>query len=223
MTQPLDPQQSIEAEIGQLRQRLDEIEDMARAISGGEVDAFVVGTGERDKRVLLLAGAYQRYRQLVERMAQGALTVSDEGAILYANHRFAAMLGVPMAQIFSTPLQSFVSVADRERLSDFLATSARNSRIELDFNRRDGLVVPVRLSLASFADGYASILATELQDQEWARVAERSLNLMRAGVEILNRTVTGDTDARRALDTIAREVNGLSRLLDDLNESDHPS
>ena len=38
-------------------------------------NAFVVGD-DNSRRVLLLATAYQRYRQLVERMAQGAVTVT---------------------------------------------------------------------------------------------------------------------------------------------------
>ena len=47
----------LEREIRALRERLEEAEDMRRAISYGEVDGFVVGPSEEDKKVLLLAGA----------------------------------------------------------------------------------------------------------------------------------------------------------------------
>ena len=60
---------------------------------------------------------------------------------------------------------------------------------------------------------------TELARQEWAVAAEGALSKMRAALETLNRTAARNTDERRALDTIAGEVNGLSRLLDDLGDA----
>ena len=66
-------QETFEKELAELRERLEEAEDVRRAITRGEVDAFVIGPGGSG-RVLLLANAYQRYRQLVERMSQGAVT-----------------------------------------------------------------------------------------------------------------------------------------------------
>ena len=41
---------------------LSEAEQLRQAIASGEVDAFLVGKDDKEKRVLLLAGAYQRYR-----------------------------------------------------------------------------------------------------------------------------------------------------------------
>ena len=83
-----EAQRESEADVDAMRRMLEESADVCRAIMGGEVDAFVVGQ-DNNRRVLLLATAYQRYRQLVERMQQGAVTVSPQGAILYANQRFA--------------------------------------------------------------------------------------------------------------------------------------
>src|SRR5262245_40513839 len=94
-----------ENELQQLRERLEEAEDVRRAITRGEVDAFVVGPGGSG-RVLLLANAYQRYRQLVERMQQGAVTATATGHILFANQRFADMLGVPLAELYTATLAS---------------------------------------------------------------------------------------------------------------------
>ena len=64
MKQPLDTL-TIESQIESLRQQLLEAEELQRAITRGEVDAFVVGPDD-SKRVLMLSGAYARYRQLVE-------------------------------------------------------------------------------------------------------------------------------------------------------------
>ncbi len=48
-----------EKELAARREKLEEAEDVRRAITRGEVDAFVVGPGGGG-RVLLLATAYQR-------------------------------------------------------------------------------------------------------------------------------------------------------------------
>lgn len=198
---------------------MSEAEQLRQAIAAGEVDAFLVGKEDKDKRVLLLAGAYQRYRQLVEQMQQGAITCSVHGDILYANQRFAEMLGTPMAQLYAAPLEGYVSAPDRARLSSFLLVSARNSTIDIAFTRRDGTLLPARLELVNFADGYASILVTRLAQRQWASLAEDALNLMRGSVETLNRAGLADAQARRAVDTLAREINALSKLLDEIGPS----
>src|SRR4051812_50103278 len=93
----------LDAEIASLRQRLEEAEDMRRAITSGEVDAFVVGHGEDNRKVLLLAGAYQRYRQVVGRMQQGGVkdSVSSDG--LFPNQRLPHTLSGPASKLFPRP------------------------------------------------------------------------------------------------------------------------
>jgi PAS domain S-box-containing protein len=198
---------------------LAESDQLREAIAAGQVDAFLVGRDEKDKRVLLLAGAYTRYRQLVEQMHQGAVTCSVHGDILYANQRFAEMIGVPLAQLYAAPLDGYVAVTDRARLSSFLLISARMSSIDIAFTRRDGMVLPTRVSLVNFADGYATVLVTPLADRQWAAVAEDALNSMRTAVEILHRSGVESPECKRAADLLAREINSLSRLVDELTRA----
>jgi PAS domain S-box-containing protein len=204
-----------EQELHQLREKLEEAEDVRRAIMQGEVDAFVVGPGGSG-RVLLLANAYQRYRQLVERMQQGAVTATANGHILFANQRFSEMLGVPLAQLYTAPLESYVTVGDRARLSAFLMVSARDSQVEVELSRRDGANIPARLSLASFADGYASLLVTDLRPLQWPSVAVDALDSIRGALEKLNQSQVGDTPGRDALRAISEEINGLARMIDEM-------
>jgi len=206
---------TLENELQHLRERLQEAEEMHRAISHGEVDAFVVGPGGNG-RVLLLANAYQRYRQLVERMQQGAVTATPDGQILFANQRFADMLDVPLAQMYTAPLESYVGLGDRARLSRFLMLSARDSRIEVELARRDGSSIPIRLSVASFADGYATVLVTDLRPMQWPSLAVGALDSIRTSVEKLNRSLAGDAAARDTLRDISEEINGLARMIDQM-------
>lgn len=205
-----------------LRHLVDEAEDVRRAISNGEVDAFVVGR-DNNRKVLLLANAYQRYRQLVEHMQQGAITVNQHGSILYANQRLSEMLDVPLAQLYTAPLDAYVTLADRGRLGSFLMLSVRASRIEVTFNRRDGSPLPVRLSLATFTDGYSTLLVTDMRPLQWPRLTADALDSIRDSVEKLNSRLSADPQAREALQNITAEINGLARMLDQMLDVDKPA
>ena len=63
---------------GVLRQRLAQLEEALRAIRGGEVDGLFVAGAQGD-RFFTLDGADRAYRQLVEEMGEGALTLTREG------------------------------------------------------------------------------------------------------------------------------------------------
>ena len=215
MEQNLSPSPTFEQELQVLRERLEEAEDVRRAITRGEVDAFVIGPGG-NSRVLLLANAYQRYRQLVERMQQGAVTATANGHILFANQRFSDMLGVPLAQLYTAPLESYVGMSDRARLSAFLMVSARDSGVEVELARRDGSSIPVRMSLASFADGYASLLVTDMRPLQWPAMAVDALDSIRTSLEKLNHDLGASDVARDSLRNISEEINGLARMIDEM-------
>lgn len=206
---------TFENELRELREKLEEAEDVRRAITRGEVDAFVVGPGG-DGRVLLLANAYQRYRQLVERMQQGAVTATAEGHILFANQRFADLLGVSLSKLYTAPIESYVRIGDRAPLSRFLMLSARDSRIEVELTRDDGTTIPVRLSLASFTDGYATILVTDLRPMQWPSLAVDALDSIRTSLEKLNQSLGADSASRDSVRDISEEINGLARMIDEM-------
>jgi PAS domain S-box-containing protein len=204
-----------ENELELLRQRLDEAEDVRRAITSGEVDAFVIAAGG-NSRVLLLANAYQRYRQLVEKMHQGAVTATTTGNILFANQRFSDMVGVPLAQLYTAPLGSYVHLADRQEVNALLIQRSTGPSIEVEVNRRDGSTLPVRLSLASLADDYPTLLITDLRPLQWPALAVDALDSIRDSVEKLNQAMNGDSSARDALENISEEINGLARMIDEM-------
>ncbi|MGA9439688.1 MAG: PAS domain-containing protein, partial [Pseudolabrys sp.] len=65
------------------------------AIHHGHVDAVVIIKGAEGPQVVLLEGADESYRVLVERMSEGALTVGPDGSILYCNGRVSELTGYP--------------------------------------------------------------------------------------------------------------------------------
>ena len=99
-------QEQLLAENEELRARLDEAEDTLRAIRSGEVDALVV-SGVGGDQVFTLKGADHSYRLLIEDMNEGALTLTAEGVILYANRRLAEMLKTPLAKVIGSAAVAF--------------------------------------------------------------------------------------------------------------------
>lgn len=166
MNQPVDPVVELERQIEALRQQLHEAEELRLAISQGEVDAFVVGPTDDHKRVLMLSGAYARYRQLVEDMQQGAVTVARSGEIMFANHAFAGMLNLAPIDLLRVPLQRYIGAADRPALERLLAPRPGQPDVSLDLVGPDRKPRPVRVSLVAANDDFITLLVSERGAEE---------------------------------------------------------
>jgi signal transduction histidine kinase len=81
---------------------------------------------------------------MVEQMREGALTLSANGTILYANARFAEMLDRRAADVTARPLVSFVTTEDRTLVAALL--DAHSCREECHLLTRSGVEIPVQLS-----------------------------------------------------------------------------
>lgn len=107
------------AEIEQLQARLAEAEETLRAIQNGEVDALVVA-GPQGHQVFTLKGEERTYRVLVESMNEGAVILSPEGTVIYANQAFALMLGTRLDRIIGSDIRGLVSDADWETIDKLI-------------------------------------------------------------------------------------------------------
>jgi PAS domain S-box-containing protein len=76
------------------------------AIHQGDVDAVVVMRALEGPQVILLHGAEEPYRVLVERMSDGALTAGPDGVILYVNDRLCELTGYPSSRLVGRDLVS---------------------------------------------------------------------------------------------------------------------
>ena len=89
-------------ELTKVQDRLREAQETLDAIRTGEVDAVVVA-GPSGNHVYSLTNVDQPYRVYVERMQEGAVTISADGLILYCNQRFADMVNVPLEKVIGSP------------------------------------------------------------------------------------------------------------------------
>lgn len=155
------------AELEELRARLEAAEETLRAIRAGEVDAVVV-EGPGEPQVYTLRSAAEPYRLLVERMAQGALTVSPDGLILFCNDSFAGLIDQPRERLYGARLTDHVAPEVRERLLALLRRGEEPGR-EIALCRRNGEIVEAYLTAAPLAidgDDLRCLVVTDLSRQE---------------------------------------------------------
>jgi PAS domain S-box-containing protein len=101
-------------------QRLEEAEEIIRAIRAGEVDAFVVKpvSGEQ---VFTLQGGSDSYRAFMETMGHGAVALGSRGEILYANSVLAALVGKPQSRLQGQLLEEQFDAATGAQIRALLA------------------------------------------------------------------------------------------------------
>jgi PAS domain S-box-containing protein len=163
---------ALEALLAETRRALAEANETLDAIRNGDVDAVVVG-GPAGQIVYTLENADRPYRVLVERMREGAVTLSSEGMILYANRSFEELIGRASGDVLGTSL--FDHVADRMVLAAMLECDTVVST-EVSLVNATRAAVPVNLSIVELQveDGAQRMLCGIVTDlsHNYARAAE---------------------------------------------------
>jgi PAS domain S-box-containing protein len=131
--------------IAELEAQLREAEETLEAIRTGEVDAVVVGGESGPQRVYTLQTADRPYRVLIEEIQEGAVTLNEEGIVLYCNRALADILRSPLERVIGARLTDFASEEEQGTLARLLA---RGGRSDLVLSTAEGVMVPVHLSLS---------------------------------------------------------------------------
>jgi len=138
-------------EFAELHARLAEAEETLRAIRSGEVDAVVVA-GKEGPQVFTLEGAEHAYRVLIESINEGALTLTADKMILYANQCFARMVKRPLEQVIGSSFRQFLSAEDRAKLRPLIKRPGKSgSKIQVLLIAGDGSQMPVQISIRPLA------------------------------------------------------------------------
>ena len=134
-----------------LRARLAEAEEALRAIRTGEVDA-VVTAGKEGLQVFTLEGAEHAYRVLIESMNEGALTLTADKTILYANQCFSKMVKCPLEQVMGSSFRRFLSAEDRLILQAHLQKADQaGAKLPVLLQAGDGSQIAVLISIRPLA------------------------------------------------------------------------
>ncbi len=177
-------------EIAELKVQLFEANSIIEAIKDGSVDALVLNKDGKPN-VYSLESADYTYRILIEKFGEGALSISEEGLILYCNDYFAALIGMPTSNIVGSFFNSYVdSINEFQELKAALKNGPGKGEILLSI---DGRKLPVYISLTDLQPSVAAIgmIVTDLSQK---RKHEEALALYRRQLEIkvneLNQTNT---------------------------------
>jgi PAS domain S-box-containing protein len=139
-----DPQEQIR----DLQERLAEAEETLHALRSGEVDAVIVSSDGGD-RVYTLKGADETYRLFVQEMAEGAVTLTLDGLIVFSNEQFATMLGIPSERLTGARIQDFADGENAIVLSALLEHARAGSRKhELTLTTPGGTKIPVYMAVS---------------------------------------------------------------------------
>jgi PAS domain S-box-containing protein len=87
----------------------------------------IIFSGPQGEQVFTKTGAEQAYRLLIEAMNEGAVSLNQEGMILYCNHRFAEMVKTPLERVIGTPLRQFVRASDQPLFDALVKKGAQES------------------------------------------------------------------------------------------------
>jgi two-component system, sensor histidine kinase len=221
-----------------LRARLAESEETLRAIRHGEIDALVVD-GVDGSRVYTLHSAEEPYRHLVEEMQEGAVVLTGHGEILYANARFAALVGEPLESVMASRIDRFVNPSDRVDFEIMLAAGSGRRRSSLIRSDSSALEVGLSLTTTIATNGRRlNLIVTDLAELlEANRGRDRAehdsrtkdnflamlghelrtpLSAISNAVQVLRLTRCEGESAARADEVVRRQVSHVTQLINDL-------
>ena len=166
-------------ELAELHARLADAEETLRAIRSGEVDAVLV-EGKQGPQVFTLAGAERAYRVLIESMNEGALTLTADKMILYANQSFARMVKCPLEQVTGSSFRRFLPADNQAALRQLLKRATQTgAKIQVLLRAANGSHIPAQifarpLAKSGFKSATVGLVVTDMTE------ARRNEELLRA-------------------------------------------
>jgi PAS domain S-box-containing protein len=215
----------------ELHSRLSEMEEAIRAIRNGEVDAIMV-SGDKGEQVYSVSSAETPYRTFIEKMSEGAVTLTREGTILFCNQRFAEIVQSPYERVIGTSIKHFIAPNDISKIDPFLAQVTHDNHDVLIVNLTNTIYLRLSIHLLPphlHGDNYI-LIATDISDlknKEFelndiiVKLAQHidSLRALRIG----NISETLDVEGKKnQLETtnskLYKEIQKLNRLVEKLKQ-----
>lgn len=160
---PEENVETLRARLRETEERLAVAEAMLLAIRKGEVDALVVDR-EGKPAVYMLKTAAEPYRVLIEQMAEGALTVSHDGIILYCNAAMSRLVNVPREALIGSAIDTLIA----DQIDMFRLAADRGSSRETELIIAGGSIPALLSSQPVEIDGELAhcVVVTDLRRQK---------------------------------------------------------
>ncbi len=206
-----------------LRQELEELRELIRAVRSDEVDALVIQT-EKGDQVFSLKTADQTYRNLIEEMREGAVMLSEDNTVLYCNTSFGDMTKNPINRIIGAAINNLISPAHKRSFLNLLEQGRNgkgNKVAQITLQATDGTLVPTQMSAKALdMDGSTKatyVIATDLTQHMREEVRSYTKGLE----EEITRRKKAEKDLRvtqRKLEKKAAEVEEYANRMEQLAE-----
>jgi two-component system phosphate regulon sensor histidine kinase PhoR len=174
---------SLESELEELRTQLHEANETIDAIRNGQVDALVVNNG-KEHQLYTLRSADHTYRVFIEQMKEGAVTLNQDGIILYSNSQFASLLGASLTEVIGVPIIDFVPFKLHNAFKKIISEGWRSeSKGEILFKNKNNKLIPFLLSVTSMELDEGKSLSVILTDLSIQKQNEKQLKLKNKQLE----------------------------------------
>jgi PAS domain S-box-containing protein len=183
MTMEAQAEKDLLIRIEELENRLAEAEQLIEAIKAGEVDAFALNKNNQPEIFTLQSGDFA-YRVLVENFGEGAITLSENGLIVYTNGYFHNLLKLPYERVIAGSIFDFVHPDSKETFEK-LFHAGLSGKSKGEVNLFDGTtMIPVSMSLTSLQPLLPSVgvIITDLTEK---KTRERELEEKNSFIETI--------------------------------------
>lgn len=144
--QNIEELNSLHNEIRELRNQLADAEVTIEAIRTGNIDAIIV-SGAEGENVYTLVSEETPYRKIIESMSESAITIGENGIILFANNTFAKATGRPLESIIGSNVTEYFPpeikevflnkagyFADNNQVFESVLSKPGGNRVSLQFS-----------------------------------------------------------------------------------------
>lgn len=215
----------------ELRSRLIEMEEAIRAIRNGEVDAIMV-SGDKGEQVYSVSSAETPYRTFIEKMSEGAVTLTREGTILFCNERFAEIVQSPYERVIGTSIKQFIAPKDITKIDPFLSQVAHDNHDVLIVTLTNRIYLRLSIHLLPphlHGDNYI-LIATDISDLKNKELELNDIIVKLAhhidslrALRINNISETLDVEGRKnqleiTNNKLNKEIQKLKRLIEKLKQ-----
>ena len=168
-----------------LSAQLDEATDIIHAIRTGQVDALVV-KGKDGHELYTLKTADQTYRVFIEKMNEGAVTLNEDGIILYCNSMFASMVNVALSKVIGLSFETFISEECIDSYKEIFEKGwTQDGKFEISISSHDSKI-PCQLSVTTLELDEGVSLSIIITDLTYQKEIQRLLKLNNERLESAN-------------------------------------
>jgi signal transduction histidine kinase len=122
-------------------------------------------------------------------MHEGAVTLNEDGIILYCNSYFAKLINLPSQKILGTNFEKFINASLREHFASLLKSRAVTFKEELFLNAADSSKIRVLMTINSFLLENISIVSAIFTDLTIQKESQKKLEIRNAQIEHKNRAL----------------------------------